>query len=94
LPEPEFRNHQGGFLVTFAKDPYTPERLRAMGLNERQIQIIDILRNTESVSLGEVRRFFPNISAKTIQRDLQALVKKGLLKAPGEKKGRRYVLAR
>jgi type I restriction enzyme M protein len=39
-------------------------------------------------------RLFPDISAKTVQRDLQALVNKGLLKAVGEKKGRRYALGR
>jgi len=94
LPEPEFQNQQGGFLVIFAKDPYTPERLRALGLSERQIQIITALRSTESASLGELHRLFPDVSAKTVQRDLQALVKKGLLKALGEKKGRRYALAR
>jgi len=94
LPEPEFRNRQGGFLVTFAKDPYTPERLRRMKLTERQIQIIAALRRTESASVGELHRLFPDVSAKTIQRELQALVQKGLLKALGEKKGRRYALAR
>ncbi|MGC8746783.1 MAG: ATP-binding protein [Candidatus Saccharicenans sp.] len=93
-PEPEFQNQQGGFLVTFAKDPYTPERLRELGLNERQIQIIAALRGRQSASIGELHRLFSDITVKTIQRDLQALVNKGLLKAEGEKRGRRYVLAR
>ncbi len=90
----DYANWQGGVRVTFAKDPYTPERLRKLGLNERQIKVIAVLRKTESVSIGELRRLFPNISVKTMQRDLQALMKKGLLKASGEKKGRRYTLAR
>lgn len=94
LPEPEFQNQQGGFLVTFAKDPYSPERLRAMGLNERQIKIVALLRDRQSVSIGEIHRFYPDVTMKTIQRDLAALVDKGLLNAEGEKKGRRYVLAR
>jgi len=94
LPEPEFQNQQGGFLVTFAKDPYTPERLRSLGLSERQIQIVTILRSARSASLGELHRHFPSVTAKTIQRDLQALVEKGLVNATGEKKGRRYALAR
>ncbi len=94
LPDPEFQNRQGGFLVTFAKDPYTPERLRKLGLNERQIRIITVLRRMGSASLGELHRHFSDISSKTVQRDLQALVEKGLVKASGEKKGRRYGLAR
>jgi hypothetical protein len=35
FPEPEFREEAGGFRVVFLKDPFTPERLRALGLNER-----------------------------------------------------------
>jgi len=94
LPEPEFQNQQGGFLAAFAKDPYTPERLRSLDLSERQVQIIDALRRTGSASLGELHQLFPKVSSKTVQRDLQALVKKGLVNATGEKKGRRYALAR
>jgi len=89
-----FPNRQGGFRVTFLKDPYTPERLRKLGLNERQIRIIAVLRSTESASVSDLHRWFPDVSSKTIQRDLQALVKRGLVKALGDKKGRRYVLAR
>ncbi len=94
LPEPDFANWQGGVRATFLQDPYTPERLRRMGLNERQIRIITILRSVQSASLGELHRYFPGISSKTVQHDLQALVEKGLVKASGEKKGRRYGLAR
>jgi ATP-dependent DNA helicase RecG len=94
LPAPEFAEWLGGVRVTFAKDPYTPERLRAMGLNDRQIQIIDFLRNTQSASVGDLQRLFPHLSVKTVQRDVQALLEQGLVKASGEKKGRRYALAR
>ncbi len=94
LPEPEFVEQSGSFKVVFLKDPYTPERLYKLGLNERQIQIITVLRSMGSASLGELHRHFSGISTKTVQRDLQALVEKGLVKASGEKKGRRYGLAR
>jgi ATP-dependent DNA helicase RecG len=94
LPEPEFVEQAGSFNVIFLKDPYAQERLRTMGLSERQIQIIAGLRQSGSASVGELQQVFPEVSAKTLQRDLQALVQKGLLKALGEKKGRRYALAR
>jgi len=94
LPEPEFVEQSGSFKVVFLKDPYTPERLRAMGLTERQVQIIAALRHTGSASVGEIQRRFPEVSVKTIQRDLQALVKRGLVTARGEKRGRRYALVR
>jgi len=92
LPEPKFANWQGGVRVIFLKDPYTLERLRTLGLNERQIKIVTFLRSTQRASLGELHRLFPGVSAKTVQRDLQSLVQKGLLNAIGEKKGRRYAL--
>jgi len=40
LPEPEFEVRRGGLRVPFVKDLYTPERLRAMGLNERQVSAV------------------------------------------------------
>ena len=65
-----------------------------MGLNERQVQIVSVLREAKSASLGELHQLFPGVSTKTVQRDLSALVEKGLLIAMGQKKGRRYALAR
>jgi hypothetical protein len=53
LPELEFQNQQGGFLVTFAKDPYTPERLQAMELSERQIQAVLYVK--EHTNTGPLR---------------------------------------
>lgn len=38
LPEPEFKEEFGGFSVCFSKDIYTEEKLRKMGLNERQVK--------------------------------------------------------
>ena len=71
-----------------------PERLRAMGLTERQIKIVTAIREVKSVKLGDVKRLFPELSDKTVQRELRELVRKGILRSIGEKKGRRYELAR
>ena len=38
LPEPQFSSESGGFKVSFRKDPYAPEKLQSLGLNERQFQ--------------------------------------------------------
>ena len=37
LPEPEYKEEQGGFAVHFYKDIFYEENLRRMGLNDRQI---------------------------------------------------------
>ena len=92
LPEPEFREEMGGFSVYFMKDIYTEEYLRELDLNERQIKIIKYLKAQGGAGLSSFKALFPNISEKTIYRDLQDLIQKGLLNQIGEKKGRRYEL--
>ena len=92
LPEPEFKEEMGGFSVYFRKDPYTEEHLRKLGLNERQIKIIEYLKSQGTAGLSSFKPIFPNVSEKTIYRDLQDLIQKGLLNQVGEKKGRKYKL--
>lgn len=92
LPQPEFANWQGGVRVTFLKDPYTPERLRAMGLNERQIKAVVYLREKGRISNNEYQTL-GNVSKRTASRDLDDLVQRGVLERLGETgKGTYYVL--
>ena len=92
LPEPMFENQQGGFLVTFAKDPYTPERLRAMGLNERQIQAVLYVKEKGRISNQEHQKLAA-VSKRTASRDLEHLVCKNVFERVGETgKGTYYVL--
>jgi ATP-dependent DNA helicase RecG len=94
LPDPEYAEETNGFRVTFSQDPYTPERLQAHGLSERQMRIVQAIRERGQVQLGDLTPLFPHLSAKTIQRELRTLVEQGLLRALGERKGRQYELAR
>ncbi|WP_347241767.1 helix-turn-helix domain-containing protein [Thermus sp.] len=92
LPEPEFQNRQGGFLVTFAKDPYTPERLRALGLNERQIRAVRYVKEHSSITNQEYQDL-GKVSKRTASRDLDELVQRGIFERRGETgKGTYYVL--
>lgn len=92
LPEPEFKEEMSGFSVYFRKDIYTEEYLRNLGLNERHIQIIKYLKTHKIANLMSFKSIFPGISEKTIYRDLQDLVKKGIIKQSGDKRGRKYEL--
>ncbi len=87
LPEPEFQHQQGGFLVTFAKDPYTPERLRALGLNERQIQAVLYVRERGSITNKEYQQL-TGVSKRTASSELWELVGKGILIKTGGQRGR------
>ncbi len=92
LPEPEFEENSGGVLVTLFKDRYAKDRLSKMGLNERQIKAVQLIREKEQISLMDLQMVYKTITRKTLYRDLQSLVEKGILKAQGDRKGRKYSL--
>jgi ATP-dependent DNA helicase RecG len=92
LPEPEFAQWQGGVRVTFAKDPYTPERLRAMGLSDRQIQAVLYVKEHGQITNTDYQGI-ARVSKPTATRDLEELVSKGVLEKLGiTGRGVRYVL--
>jgi ATP-dependent DNA helicase RecG len=92
LPEPEFDADALQFRVRFLKDPYTPERLRRMGLNDRQIQAVLHLKVYGKVT-NSAYQSLTGTSKRTASRDLEALVRMGLLEQIGETgKGTHYIL--
>jgi ATP-dependent DNA helicase RecG len=88
LPMPVFDEKFGGFLVIFRKDIYTEENLRKLGVNERQIKAVMCVKEKGSIHLSSFKNIVPEVSEKTLYRDLQNLVNKRVLKELGEKKGR------
>ncbi|RTH96322.1 AAA family ATPase [Thermus scotoductus] len=92
LPEPEFANWQGGFRVTFLKDPYTPERLRKWGLNERQIKAVLYVKEHGAIGNKEYQ-MLTGITKATASRDLDDLVKRGIfVKIGATGRGTHYAL--
>jgi ATP-dependent DNA helicase RecG len=92
LPEPDYKEEQGGFSVWFYKDIYTEENLRKLGVNERQIKAVMYVKEKGSINLSSFKNIVHEVSEKTLYRDLQNLVNKRVLKELGEKKGRKYEL--
>ncbi|MCK4644183.1 hypothetical protein KAU32_11190 [bacterium] len=90
LPEPEYKEEFGGFSVYFYKDIYNEENLRKMSLNERQIEIVLFAKQKNVITLSTYRSLITTVSQKTLYRDLQELVKRGIFKEIGNKKGRKY----
>ena len=66
--------------------------LNKLGLNERQKKVVKYMKETGGLMLSSLKKIFPDIADKTLYRDLQLLVKKGVLEQFGEKKGRKYKL--
>ena len=73
-----FASSQGGFRVTFLKDPYTPERLRRMGLSERQIKAVLYVKEWGSIGNKEYQEL-TGVKERTATSELGDLVKKGIL---------------
>ena len=92
LPEPDFASEPAGFRVTFAQDPYTEERLRQMGLHERQVQAVLHVRQHSQIANREYQ-VLNAVSKPTATRELTDLVSRGILVATGTgKRDRHYVL--
>lgn len=58
----------------------------------RRRKILDVVRDKERVTVGELSNLFTECSGKTIQRDLLEMVRRGLLKKEGEKRWRAYLV--
>jgi ATP-dependent DNA helicase RecG len=93
IPEPYFEEYQSGVLVEFRKDIYTEEYLRKLRLNERQQKAVHHVKTTGKITNQELRKL-TGVVIRTASRDLEDLVRKGVLVKMG-KTGRstHYILA-
>jgi len=93
LPEPEYKEEQGGFSVWFYKDIYNEENLRKMGLNERQIRAVMYMKQKGRITNREYQEL-NQCSRNTASNDLKTLTQKGIIKESGKKgAGSYYVIA-
>jgi len=92
LPEPEFKEEAGGFVVLLRKDIYTEDYLRKLGLNERQIKAVLYVKERGRIGNKEYQELF-GVSKPTASRELDDLVRKGILERIGATgRGTYYVL--
>ena len=91
LPEPEFVNNRGyEFRTILGRDIFTESALLKAGLNERQRQAVKLTKERGEIALSDLQKIYRNMTRKTLYRDLQTLVTKKVLKARGDRKGRKY----
>lgn len=94
LPEPEFKEEFGGFSVCFYKDIYTEEKLKKMGLNERQIRAVMYVKEKGKITNKEYQEL-NDVSKRTVTNDLEELVQKNLVEKIGTRgKGTFYKIKR
>ena len=90
LPEPEFIERDGGFLVTLFKNNLTEEQLKKLGLNERQVDAILFYKSKGEVTGLEYADRY-KIAERTARADLSELVEKKMLYKQGETKSVKYL---
>jgi len=93
LPKPEFKEEAAGFSI-YMWQRLSEDNLKAKGLNDRQIKAFIYVHENGVITLSAYSKISPEVNERTLRRDLENLVKINFLKAIGEKKGRRYELAK
>src|SRR5258708_632016 len=63
-----------------------------VALTDRQIAMLELLRQKKNAVTGDFARIFPMISTDTILRDLKDMLKKGIIRKEGVTKGVVYFL--
>jgi ATP-dependent DNA helicase RecG len=93
LPEPDFEQRGGQFVTTVWRDWLTPESFSELALNERQIKAMALARRERRLTNATYQQA-TGASRPTTKRDLEDLVKKGVLLPRGAGRGAYYELPR
>ncbi len=87
LPKPKFEERAKSFVVVFSK--LTGDYLISLGLNERQINAIEYLKERDRLTNKEYMEL-NSVSRNTASNELMKLVEKGILKQTGKGRGSYY----
>ena len=90
LPEPEFEEVGGCFVVRFRNVKHAISLLGEEGLNERQTAVLALLRQGGSISSPEYAATY-QVSRTTAFRELRAMTSRGLLSLIGRTRTARYI---
>ena len=92
IPEPQVKEEFAGFSLYMRKDYYTEERLKEMGLNDRQIKAVMYVKENGRITNKEYQEL-NNIKKRQTSEDLAVLENKGILEKIGTTgKGTYYIL--
>ena len=91
LPDPKFDPGENRFRVTIWRNWLTDDRMKGLDLNERQIKAVQFLKSDLHITNTEYQKL-NGVSRATAKRDLDELVKLGILKLEGAGRSARYRL--
>jgi len=84
LPEPDFEEDYGVFVVKFYQDKWNEENLKKLGISERQIKAVVYVKEKGKITNKEYQEI-NNCSRNTASNDLRRLVENHILKESGVK---------
>jgi predicted HTH transcriptional regulator len=93
LPEPEFLQEGDQFVLRVWRDWLTADVLAGLNLNDRQRNAVAVIRRQRRITAGEYQQA-TGATRPTAKRDLEELVRKGLLTPMGAGRGAYYELPR
>jgi ATP-dependent DNA helicase RecG len=94
LPEPQFEQRGGFFVVTLWRDWLTAELLARLGLNDRQTRAVAYLKTHQEITNTIYQTEF-QAAKRTASRDMEEMITKGIVEKVGTTgKGVRYRLAK
>ena len=93
LPEPQFEQRSGSFVTTLWRDWLTQEVIESLGLNDRQIVCLNVLKIQQQIMTMEYQHLV-GCSRRTAARDLDELLDKGVTQRQGAGRTVHYVLVR
>lgn len=81
-------------ILKLSKDVKLKEKFggKQIYLTERQMKLVEYIQEAGYIQNQIFKDIFPDISEDTVLRDLQDLIKKGLIKKIGSTKAARYVI--
>ena len=94
LPEPQFEQRSGFFVVTLWRNWLTERVIAKLGLNDRQTQAVVYLKTHHEITNSICQSEF-QASKRTASRDMEDMITKGIAEKVGTTgKGVRYHLAK
>ena len=78
---------------TPSSETATPRVVLDVARESRRARILKLIKDKREVTIKDITNHFPELSEKTIQRELIAFVETGVLKKVGERRWSRYSIA-
>lgn len=81
-------------VLKLSKDTYLKEKLggKQVFLTERQVKIVEYIQSVGYLQNQSFKDLLPDVSEDTVLRDVQELIKSGIIKKIGKTKAARYVI--